>query len=998
MPYLIRQYGRPRQFAVGYGILLGLAMTAFPPPIATAQNLLSAEPTGTQYPSQEYYLGLQAYRSGDLNTANDLFEAALRSGRRDIHGRWIDSIPSLAMLAECHWHLGSLPTAREHLDHAFQIAIRSQGWFGRVQWQDISSPGIRAQRQNLWPEAQAVSVLPLKNRIMFQAGQPLTEARIARGGVIDEPSIRSIDVIEIMRGLAIASYRRRIILGPLSENDQLAVGLLEATKYPAGVDAPIPKSIIGCVRAAAYFANRDDQRCISNGANSAIYSGSVHPLTAITLLTQASAVAGTDKALGSIPGLTNTIHIAAALQQPELIGEAMQLAAGYADEPSATTIVQLAKTVSSSLDRSFRLTTLHCLIAGADAAVTANDLSSAREMLGQAQNLSTRRDVVMPRLDSYAAYVAARLAAASGSSVGIGDQTPVDQALSKIGEFALNHRFRNQPLVSMPRIYQQTLIQQEIGKSMGAKASDAILASYGGDSPLAVWQRDPVDALSGLIADRSNLHAARIHIAAAGGYADQLLIASDALLSSRFNAALPLGGRLSQVRFLARADDAWLSPDQIKQRNTMGRWMTDLRASVGVPGQPTPQQLAAQESAACVIGLSRTSLPNVIPPPLPETLPIAGLPRGTGLLTYVQAASKLFASFAFDGKVRTWNVGSNGRLPSEVGRLLRGIGVGKTRGSRFSDEQSWRSVAKTLRRQLVPDGEIQWDEPLKHLIVVPDGPLWYVPFELLPIADDDDSQWIGDRITVTYAPTPGFALQTTASLNSSQAIGVASGQLFSPKDAEKNQTVVQSIIAAIAEPVVFPASGGIPSGLSGGSVGHYAVLAPRTSDPRNPMAMTVSPTDLDSPSGTLLGWMRFPARVPRSVLLAGFRTPIDGGTMGNGSELFATMCALKAAGVENVLISRWAVGGESAALLFRELLQELPFAGIDQAWKRARMLLRRTELDPTTEPLLTNADRQRENLTGDHPLFWAGYLVSTPITNLDSTIASADNEAAAPVQ
>ncbi len=973
-------------------------MTAFLPSIAKAQNLLSAEPTGTQYPSQEYYLGLQAYRSGDLDAASELFEAALRSGRLDIHGRWIDSIPSLAMLAECHWHLGSLPTAREHLDLAFQIAIRSQGWFGRVQWQDISSPVIRGQRQYLWPEAQAVRVLPLKNRIMYQAGQPLTEARIARGGVIDEPSIRSIDVIEVMRGLAVASYRRRIILGPLSENDQLAVGLLEATKYPERLDAPIPKSMIGCVRATAYFADRDDQRSISNAANSAIYNGSVHPLTAITLLTQASAVAGTDKALGSIPGLVNTVHIAAALEQPELIGEALQLAAGYADDQQAAQVVLLAKTVSSSLDRQFRSAALHCLISGADAAVTANDLSSANEMLGQVQSLLGRRDVVMPRLESYAAYVAARLAAASGSSIGVRDQTPVDLALAKVSEFALRNRFRNQPLVSMPRIYQLNLVQQLIGNSLGAKTADEIVASYGGDSPLAAWQRDPVDALSGIIVDRSNLYTARINIAAAGGHSDKLLVASDALLANRFNSDLPLGGRLSQVRFLARADDAWLSPDTIVQRDKMGRWMADLRASVGAPGQPNQQQLAAQESAACAIALSRTSLPNVTPPPLPDPLPIAKLPRGTGLLTFVHAGNKLFATFALDGKVKTWNLASTGRLPSEVGRLLREIGVGKTRGSRFSDEQSWRSAATTLRRQLIPDGEIAWGESLQHLIVIPDGPLWYVPFELLPVSDDDDSELIGDSMTVSYAPTPGFALQSTASLNSSRAIGVASGLLFAPKDAEINQTVVQSIIAAIADPVVFPASGGIPSGLSGASVGHYTVLAPRTSDPRNPMAMAVSPTDQDSPSGTLSGWMRFPAQVPRSVLLAGFRTPIDAGTMGNGSELFATRCALKTAGVQNVLISRWAVGGESTALLFRELLQELPHAGMDDAWKRARMLLRHSELDPTGEPLLTNADRQRENLTGDHPLFWSGYLVSTPIANLDSAIATTDTEPAAPIQ
>ena len=114
------------------------------PSSAGAQNLLSSQPTGTQYPSQEYYLGLQAYRAGDLDSAGDLFEAAMRSARRDVHGRWVDSIPSLAMLAECHWHMGSLPTAHETdmpADASLQVTARSPPPLaGRIRHRDRGTP------------------------------------------------------------------------------------------------------------------------------------------------------------------------------------------------------------------------------------------------------------------------------------------------------------------------------------------------------------------------------------------------------------------------------------------------------------------------------------------------------------------------------------------------------------------------------------------------------------------------------------------------------------------------------------------------------------------------------------------------------------------------------------------------------------------------------------------------------------------------------------------
>jgi CHAT domain-containing protein len=113
-------------------------------------------------------------------------------------------------------------------------------------------------------------------------------------------------------------------------------------------------------------------------------------------------------------------------------------------------------------------------------------------------------------------------------------------------------------------------------------------------------------------------------------------------------------------------------------------------------------------------------------------------------------------------------------------------------------------------------------------------------------------------------------------------------------------------------------------------------------------------------------------------MLVGFRTPLDAGQVGTGEEVFTTICAFNAAGVRSILLSRWAVGGESSAIALRELLQELPFTGMNASWSRARMMLRRSELDPVAEPLLTKADHEREGLTGDEPLFWAGYMVSSP--------------------
>ena len=126
--------------------------------------------------------------------------------------------------------------------------------------------------------------------------------------------------------------------------------------------------------------------------------------------------------------------------------------------------------------------------------------------------------------------------------------------------------------------------------------------------------------------------------------------------------------------------------------------------------------------------------------------------------------------------------------------------------------------------------------------------------------------------------------------------------------------------------------------------------------------------------------MRFPAPVPTTVSLPGYRTTAQVGKLADGLELFLPICSLQCSGVRDVVLSRWMVGGESSALLTREYAQELPFIGPVKSMQRAKALLRRAELDPSAEPSLKAADQERESLTGDEPFFWSGYLVASTFT------------------
>ncbi len=971
------------------GMLIALSVWgSFTCPTSSAQPVLNfpgSEPGGS-YPNDLYYVALEIYRDGDLEIAIDRFDNALSRSRKDVNGRWIDSIPVHAMLAECYWHAGNLPACQANLDQVFQLAIRHRGWLGRIDWNGtLQANVVRSQTRGLWPGAAAVRVLPTSRRASFLSGQQVTEQSLAQGGTFENLNIKSIDAIEIMRGVALASYRRRVIMGTLAKQDPLATELLEATKYPAQLNSAFGKSLIGAMRGAERFGVVDDARVTTEAAKYATYQNGVHPLSPALLLCRTSVAAGAEQWMAT-PQIAETVaNAAAALEQPELVGEAMQLAAGCATPATARTVANLGRTAATGLSRRSRLASLHCLIAAADASVTAGDATGAAELIRQAQTLSARRDVVQPRLDAYGGYVAARLAALNGGSFGMATASDVDQSIASVSRFAFERTFRGRPVPSMPRVYQLQSVTRMAGASGGG---ESVIAEYCRQIPADVWRRDPVDGIAASLVDKSAPLTTWLGMALGDSDGGAFLQRLDVVLADRFLRRLALGGRLAQVRTLACAPETalqGLAQDFLKKAPPS---LVKLRAAVT---QPVPAdrnaaiaQSDAQESLATQLALERIDLPRVTPKPLDpnpaaDPKPFADrLPRQVALLTFTMIGNRLVGTFTADGQTDLWTVGGAGRLTAEIGNLLKGIGVGKNRGNRLPEDDSWKEWSAKVGTRLFPESVQSKLGEFEKLVIVPDGLLWYLPFELLPAGEGDDTT-LGGIVEVRYAATPGSAFNALMPPSTGPTVALVGGSFFVPQDSEANEGVVVSILDRLDGPRRLGVIDKVPSSLIGDGVGVLAVGSARGVDPAEPLAFSVGSYDAGSPMGSLKAWMRLPAATPRSVVLSGFRTPVEAGQMGNGTEIFLTLNGLQAAGVRDVLLSRWPVGGQSTATMLRELLPEIPFAGMSAAWHRSRGVLKETELDPAGEPLIPKSQHDREGVTGGMPLFWAGYLVASPI-------------------
>ncbi len=959
---------------------------AVPGTDAVAQN---------SYPNSQYYVALQIYRDGNLGDAAEAFDSALGRCRRDINGRWIDAIPVHAMLGECFYQAGDLPAAVEQFDTALALMVQHHGWLSSLDWRDmVLSANRTADSVSSWAGANVPPLLPVSDRMKLSTGSLDVEGQIRRGGAFEAARLTAIDAIEILRGVAIAAYRRRVIFGPLAGQTEVIEQALEATKYPAGLDLAAPRAVIGAMRGCERFAGGQDSELASDASKSTMVSGSIHPLTPLVLLSSARAIALTDKFAEAIPVAMQAAVAASALGQPEWVGEAFLIAAGCVNETSANPLLGAATAAAAAHLRRGRLASVGSLLAASEAAMLAGDLASAQTALSQVGSMLQRRDIVQPRMAAHAEYLSARAAAHSGQSFGLSEPTAIDNALARMTNFASgngpklgrvgNNNRRPSGAPATPRLYQLGLVTEGArSRGLGGKVVDEKINQYAGDPPAAVWRADPVDALSYQMFDRTPSITAQLISAVKRNAQDDLVPLADALLRQRFLAGQSAGGRVLQVRRMVATDKALLTEQVAAAMLKPPRAMTEM-INLHAPQAPPAgsaewlQRGQRLESLAALVALQRGEIPAASPPEIANLGELKKLPKGTGLLVFVDVGGTVVAILYANDTVRMWNVAPTKSIAADISKLLRELGVPSSRSTeRLKAMDTWKKEAATLRRKVIIDTHLKDVESLESLVVVPDGALWYLPMEILPLGDEN-AELLGDRMSIRYASTPGLAVHATALPNDQLPVGIVSQMFFAPRDGEANSQSIKQITEALKATTMLPANPLVPASLLGDQISSLAVFGVVAPNPAQPMSFAPANYDAADAAGSLASWLRFPSSVPRSVFLPGYRTAASSPALGDGRELFMALTALQCSGVRDVVISRWPVGGESTAILMREFLQELPFEGAAAAWRRAIQTLRHAPLQPESEPLLGGKDENRDELSGEHPLFWAGYLITSP--------------------
>jgi CHAT domain-containing protein len=391
-----------------------------------------------------------------------------------------------------------------------------------------------------------------------------------------------------------------------------------------------------------------------------------------------------------------------------------------------------------------------------------------------------------------------------------------------------------------------------------------------------------------------------------------------------------------------------------------------------------------QEVILREIALRREPCKLVFPPVRSTKQVQELLPKGHGLLAFYATARQSYAFLMTKDKYGYWQIKSSPKtFVTRVQSMLQKWGNyeqnKEVKAEELADDR-WKTSAKEILDLLTSGSKADLGGgTFEELAIVPDGLLWYVPFEALQVPDGEHTQPLISKLRIRYAPTVGLAVGAPHRRRQGGNTAVVLGRLFPRDDPEVAAAAFEDLSrvtsGAVAIQGKLPAASSVYSTL----FDRLVVYSEVTPVDANPYAWSPVPLDQGKPGSALAAWFPLPWGGPDEIILPGFRTSAEHAAKGlspeyAANELFLSTCGLMATGARTVLISRWRMGGRTSYDLMREFVQELPDTTASDAWQRSIELVSRLPLEPGSEPRFKE-DSQHAPPLAENPFFWAGYML-----------------------
>lgn len=1008
------RWGRSRRGRLAWRAALGaLAALALPTPAA-------AQPGREGVPTFSYFQAFSPYYDGEYRQALSSFRAEGRGAIKSASSRWIDSICYHTMTGECYYQMGQLDQALEQYTSALKLYLNEPNWMLRVQFPAAVQPaGVGARAQVPWGASQRTARIGhFPDSFSMGQGQINNNDAVRNGGVVRAPVYVPVHVAEIVRATTLAMRRRRELLGPLCKHDPITKQLVTAMGRRTALGNHWAGAWLDVQYGAALASAGNATQAAAALERAIVVQGEFdHPLTA-TALFELGLLA---LEAGDLPVATGMFeeasYSAATFLDPGLLEEAMRwgqttylIGSGKGLFPPLKSAAAWARVKGyRQLQTSLLLLAAENLSARGEAQAAASALDEARAAMARSDLAASLQGTRHSFLTALAMYQLAKTDKADAAlAAALTAQKSASRWLLQIKLLDGIHVARSDEVNFSDRVRLQLF--------------EAVLRE---PTPLD-WALSPLECVTVLATAHPWAYEHWFEAALKRDRAPDLAVeVADRARRHRFYSALPLGGRLLSLRWVLEAPQDQLTQSVLSQRQELlarfpqygelARRAGELRGKLlAAPLAPEAAdarkdqsrglaelaELAARQEAILRQIALQHEPSELVFPPLRKLKDVqAALPPGHVVLVYfvTSATSKNLHGFLFArDKYASWQYtsGAAAGLQKNLSAWLRDLGCADANlpvAAGDLAQSAWKKSGVRLLEQLVDKSRIDLGEEFQELTIVPDGVLWYVPFEALPVGKPDPRPLLS-KARLRYAPTLGLAVCPPRDPQPAERAAIVLGKLFPQDSDESSRRSFDALSKALPDAAALPLNSALPAASSIYRALFGSLVVWDDIEPEGGLDWSPAQLDRGKPGGALAQWLTLPWGSPRVVVLPGYHTAAENALRKNsalGNDLFLAACGLMATGTRTMLISRWRAGGQTSVELTREFLQGLDEMHPSDAWQRSVQLAMESPLDVSAEPRV-KAAASIEGLKSEHPFFWAGYLL------VDSGSGAALPEPAAP--
>ncbi len=972
---------------------------------------------GGRLPRIQYYneAVFDRYYEADYDDAARIFSRGANGAYKVGTRRHLDSICYWTMLGECNYHMGNYAQAVTMYEQALALYLsyQAENWQARLQLPATIQSNNNALNQSgiTWGVPQRRSTyarMPGSFSMLF--GRLDAARAFQEGGVYDKAQIFNVDVVEIMRCTALCLHRRRTIKGPLSKLDPFTSQLVSGLSVPGAGDGSIMGSMNGVLLGIAQASAEDWSRATKTLKASLELNRMEHPLTPIAMMELAQIGFATQEYAVAGQLALEASYSAAVFNQYDLVEEAlglgtiihlMNVKTPY--PPLENAIKWAGRFDARMMQASLIVKLAECFAEAGDPVLSAKVLRESSRVISKQNSLG--KAVVSAR----ARYVSALIRFLNGDFKG-----------GKLELVAALKHFQTGSLW----LYRLGLADQLASVGENQRQADLLYGELLRDPSELDWRIDPMESIAFLASPHVGSMERWFDIVVDRKDNRRSLEIAELVRRHRFFSSLTMGGRLMAFRWVMHAPDEALTQQALGQRkdflnrnpayarliNQEQQIRTALLLLPVIPDSQSDEEreqlklmkeLAqvseTQEAMLASFALRREPAEMAFPPQAPISEFQGRIEKDQLALIALETSSGYHMFLMTTDAIQYVGLSRSRDVLRGVADLLKEMGLMEVAlDLKTLEEEDWKESAQELKTQLFAGANDENWKNFTELVVVPDGVLWYLPFEVLPVGEGADEKYLSEIVNVRYSPTLFLGFHPQRPARETKRSAVVTARMHSRGEADLSNNEFDELVKEMPDAVKFDSQIRIPTNYLA-SVLDELIVWSEIGDSRNlPLAMLPMQNEKEKLGSTIEAWMTLPWWGPEHIVMPGFHSDGGAGLRGklNGNDLFLTSLGLMASGSRTALISRWSTGGKTALDLTRMYAAQLPKVGVAKAIRDSRQRTREMDLDYDNEPRI-RTKKSDPVLKAEHPFFWAAHMLFSVPDNRPRVAEPPDNPNAA---